>query len=123
MKNYFLVLLFTAGVSFSQGKPKVETYNHGHNGMELIAKSKKGTVIISTFNSKMTIREEVAQKVYNMYIANQLESNKKCLIKSYTANVFGNCIIRKRKNLTVVDFYYEKIEWLNGLVEVYMNKR
>jgi hypothetical protein len=35
--------------------------------MELIAKSSKNVVIISTFNAKMSIREDIARRVYSLY--------------------------------------------------------
>lgn len=87
--------------------------------MEIIAKTKKNVVIVSTFNAKMTIREEIARKIYSLYAENKLEDNKKYTIAGKEANVTGNCIIRKKNNLIAIDFYYEKIEWYSGLVEIY----
>jgi hypothetical protein len=43
--------------------------------MELIAKSSRDVVIISTFNAKMSIREDIAKKVYSLYSENKLENN------------------------------------------------
>lgn len=67
----------------------------------------------------MTIREEIARKIYSMYAENKLEDNKKYTIAGNEANVTGNCIIRKKNNLIAIDFYYEKVEWYSGLVEIY----
>jgi len=108
--------------SFSQENKKVETYNFGHNGMEYIARSSKGTVIISTFNAKMTIREDIASIVYDLYMANKLETNKTITINGCEANVTGKLIITKKDKLTAVDFYYEKVEWNHGLTEIYKKK-
>ena len=119
MKKIFFTLLVFSQVSFSQQSTKIENYSFGQNGMELIAKSKKSMVIVSTFNAKMTIREEIARKVYDLYTQNKLENNKKYTIAGKEANVTGNCIIRKKKNLITIDFYYEKVEWYSGLIEVY----
>ena len=55
--------------SISQNK-KITTYKYGHNGMELIVTSTKETIIISTFNSKLELKEDIAKKVYNYYKSN-----------------------------------------------------
>lgn len=120
MKKLFLSIIVLSCFGFSTNEdPIVTTYNYGHNGMELVARSKKGTVIISTFNSKMTIRKDIANNVYAMYIANKLENNKKVTVAGAEANVTGKCIIRKKKDLTAVDFYYEIVNWNNGHKEIY----
>ena len=119
MKKIIFSLFLFSQVVFSQQETKTESYNFGQNGMELIAKSKKSIVIVSTFNAKMTIREEIARKVYDLYTQNKLETNKKYIIPSKNANVTGNCIIRVKNNLVAIDFYYEKVEWYTGLIEVY----
>lgn len=119
MKKIIFSLLLLSQVAFSQENGAVESYSFGQNGMEIIAKSKKSMVIVSTFNAKMTIREEIARKIYNLYTANKLEDNKKYTIIGDEANVTGNCVIRRKNNLIAIDFYYEKVEWYSGLVEVY----
>lgn len=121
MKKVLFGLLIVSCFAFSHGEPRVETYAHGQNGMELVARSKKGVVVISTFNSKMTIRQEIARKVYDLYVANKLQSNKKVTIEGSEADVTGKCIIRKKNSLTAVDFYYEVVEWDSGLKEIYKN--
>lgn len=119
MKKLILSILLLTQIAFAQEKKKIETYSFGQNGMELIAKSSKDVVIISTFNAKMTIREEIARKVYSLYAENKLETNKKYTISGNEASVTGNCVIRKKNNLIAIDFYYEKIEWYSGLIEIY----
>ena len=120
MKKLILSFFTLSCIAFSSHEdPKVTTYNYGHNGMELVARSKKGTVIISTFNSKMTIRQDIASKVYGLFIANKLENNKTVTVNGNEANVTGKCVIRKKKDLTAVDFYYETVDWNNGHKEIY----
>ena len=119
MKKLILSILLLTQIAFAQEKKKIETYSFGQNGMELIAKSSKDVVIISTFNAKMTIREEIARKVYSLYAENKLETNKKYTISGNEASVTGKCVIRKKNNLIAIDFYYEKIEWYSGLIEIY----
>ena len=122
MKIIIILFLFITPFAFSQEKQKVESYSFGHDGIELVARSKKGTVIISTFNSKMNIREDIAHKVYSMYLADNIVTNKIITINGIDATVTGKCIIRKKNNLTVVDFYYETINWCSGLLEIYKKK-
>jgi hypothetical protein len=119
MKKIIFSLFLLSQLSFAQHNARVENYSFGQNGMEIIAKSKKSIVIVSTFNAKMTIREEIARKIYFLYAENKLEDNKKYTIAGKEANVTGNCIIRKRNNLVAIDFYYEKVEWYSGLIEIY----
>jgi hypothetical protein len=121
MKKALFVLIIACCFSFSNGEPKVITYSYGQNGMELIAKSSKGVVIVSTFNAKMTIRQEIARKIYDLYVANKIQNKTKITVDGNEADVTGKCIIRKKNNLTAVDFYYEIIEWDSGLKEVYKN--
>jgi hypothetical protein len=119
MKKLIFSILLLTQITFAHDKKKIETYSFGQNGMELIAKTSKNVVIISTFNAKMTIREDIARKIYSLYADNKLEHNKKYTIKGNEASVTGNCVIRKKNNLIAIDFYYEKIEWYSGLIEIY----
>lgn len=123
MKKSLFLLLIICQFAFSQKKQKVEYYNFGHNGMEFVGKSESRTIIISTFNSKMTIRQEIARKIFDMYLDNQLNSETIISINGNLACVTGKCVIRKKDNLTLVDFYYESVEWESGLKEVYKKKR
>ena len=122
MKKVLFGLLIVSCFAFSKGEPRVETYNYGQNGMELVARSNKGVIIVSTYNSKMTIRQEIARKIYDLYIENKLQSNKKITVEGAEADVTGKCIIRKKNSLTAVDFYYEVVEWDSGLKEIYKNR-
>ncbi len=121
MKKVLLGLLVVTCFAFSKADTNVETYNYGQNGMELVARSNKGVIIVSTFNSKMTIRQDIAKKLYNLYLDNKLQNNKKITVEGLEANVTGKCLIRKKNSLTTVDFYYEVVDWNSGLKEVYRN--
>jgi hypothetical protein len=70
----------------------------------------------------MTIRRDIADKLFQLYRENRLETNKEFLVVGEIANVIGKCIIRKKDNLTVVDFYYETVLWDDGLTEIYDGK-
>ena len=121
MKRVLFGLLVVTCFAFSKGDSKIETYNYGQNGMELVARSKKGVIIVSTFNSKMTIRQDIAKKLYDLYLENKLQSNKKITVNGTEADVTGKCVIRKKNSLTAVDFYYEVVDWNSGLKEIYRN--
>ena len=122
MKKVLIGLLVVTCFAFSKREdPKVETYEFGQNGMELVARSKKGVIVVSTFNSKMTIRQDIARKLYDLYLANKLQTNKKITVDGAEADVTGKCVIRKKNSLTAVDFYYEVVDWNSGLKEVYKN--
>jgi uncharacterized protein YajQ (UPF0234 family) len=119
MKIFLTCMLFVSQFAMSQQTQKVESYKYGCNGMELIANSKKGTVIVSTFNSKTQIRQEIAQKIYALFLQNKIKSNTSVTVKGDNANVIGKCVIRKKDTLTTVNFYYEKVCWYSGLTEIY----
>jgi hypothetical protein len=122
MKKVLIGLLVVTSFAFTRfGEPRIETYNFGQNGMELVARSKKGVIIVSTFNSKMTIRQDIAKRLYDLYLANKLQTNKKITVQGSEADVTGKCVIRKKNSLTAVDFYYEVVDWNSGLTEVYKN--
>ena len=114
------IFILVAQISFSQ-KGKKEFYKNGQNGIELISQSKSGTVVISTYNAKMTIKDEIAQNFYQKYLKNELKTDATTVIIGKTAKVTGKCKIIKKAKLTSVNFYYEKIEWASGLIEEHIN--
>ncbi len=115
-----LTLNFFFQSSFAQASKK-EFYKNGQNGIELISQSKSGTVIISTYNAKMSIKDEIAQNFYQRYLKNEIETDSIIIIVGKTAKVTGKCKIVKKAKLTSVNFYYEKVEWASGLVEEHIN--
>ena len=118
-----LILFSLISVSaVSQETNLVSTYKNGQNGMELIISSKKQTVIVSTFNSKMSIKEDIAQKVYNLYKENKLKTGETVCVNGNEAKVTGDCFITKKGDLIAVNFYYNKIEWSSGLVELHKDR-
>jgi len=92
------------------------------NGIEYIAKSKSGkTIIVSTFNSRPTIKDEVAVNVFNYFREKAPQDGDKITILANGAVVKGTCYIKVKDKLTSVEFHYETVEWNNGLTEVYTN--
>ena len=77
-----LVSLFAMYLTQAQAK-KIEYYANGQNGIELISKSKFGlTVIISTYNAKLKLKEEVAKLFYERYQKNNNINDSVIKIKS-----------------------------------------
>lgn len=118
-----LAFQFLSAQEIKSEKNIITTYKYGHNGMELIVTSKKETIIVSTFNSKLELKEEIANKVYNYYKNNKknncLFAGDILIIDGDNAKVTGKCLVTKKGKLTAVEFYYEKIEWNSGLTELY----
>lgn len=125
MKKVIFSFLILSCFAFNEkeGEPKIETYNYGHNGMEFVARSGEGMIIVSTFNSKMTIRQDIAYKIYQMYANNRLTTGSKTTICGEEADVTGKCVVQKKDNLISVNFYYELVEWKSGLKEIYKKKK
>ena len=118
-----MLLMTTFELATAQVNNKTTTYKYGHNGMELIVTSKKETVIVSTFNSKLELKEDIARRVYKYYKDNKgnnfLSTGDTLIINGNDARVTGKCLVTKKGKLTAVEFYFEKIEWNTGLTEFY----
>ena len=123
MKKVLFSLLVISCFAFTEKETKIETYSYGHNGMEFVARSNRGMIIVSTYNSKMTIRQDIAYKIYQMYANDRLTIGPKTTICGDEADVTGKCIVRKKNNLISVDFYYELVEWKSGLKEMYKKNK
>lgn len=120
-KSLFILLVLTQ-FSFGQEKSKVTTYKYGYNGMELIVKHSSGNmIVVSTFNSKKELKEEIAQKIYQHYKDSKLVTGDTLKIKGENALVTGKCFIQQKGKLTTLNFYYETVEWDSGLTEIYKN--
>jgi hypothetical protein len=122
MRKMAFLLLATSYFSYSQSIQKVEPYQYGKNGMEYIVKSNSGKmVVVSTFNSRPTIIEEVAEKMYIYFRDKTPNDGDKITLLTKNAIVKGTCYIKTKDHLTSVEFYYESVEWDNGITEVYHN--
>lgn len=118
MKKIILLALLASNAIFAQQKEKPVTYKHGQNGIEIIAKNDDGMVVVSTYNAKVTIKDEIAEKVLALYQSQNIKPNQTVTIVGKEATVTGTYAIEKKDNLTSVKFIYEKVEWNSGLVEV-----
>ena len=119
MYKFILVLLFAFQISYSQDVSKTSTYKYGHDGMELIISSCSETIIVSTFNSKVTIKKDIADKIYDLFRLNTLCTGDILTVLGKDAKVIGRFELKKKGKLTSINFYYQTIEWNSGLTEIY----
>lgn len=102
----------------------ITTYKYGHNGMEYIVTSNKETIVVSTFNSKKEIKSEIAEKVFEFYKNNkEIKQQDLLTINGEGAKVTGKYLVTKKGKLIAINFYYKKIEWNDGRVELYISKK
>jgi hypothetical protein len=119
MKNFILFLLFVSNVALAQqNSSSPVTYKYGRNGIEIIAKTNDGTIVVSTFKAKPTIKDEIAESVLDYYTNNENVINQTVTFKGKEATVTGKYVVEKKDSLTSVNFVYQKVEWNTGLVEV-----
>jgi hypothetical protein len=116
MKIIKILFLFITTFVYSQQKVVYYNYGYGYDGMEKMAKVKDSTLVYSNFNARPEIRAEVADSILIKY-RNLKEGVLVVKIKS--AKIIGTLKIIKRERLILVNYYYERIEYLNGLVEIY----
>lgn len=119
-RTLLLVIILISQITLAQ-VPKKEFYKNGQNGIELVSESKSGTVVISTYNAKMAIKDEIAQNFYQRFLKEEVKTDSLMIIIGKTAKVTGKCKIVKKAKLTSVNFYYEKVEWASGLIEEHIN--
>ena len=123
MKRLSICIFFFFNLVKKKKKNEIKTYNYGHNSIEIISKQKDSTIIVSTYNAKMDIRKEIAQEILNLYLDKKLKNNKSQIIIGKEASITGDCIITQKGTLTSIEFYYEKVDWNNGLTEYYANPK
>ena len=119
MDKFIIALLFTFQISYSQDVLKSSTYKYGHDGMELIINSSAETIIVSTFNAKVTIKKDIAEKIYDLFRFSTLCTGDVLTVLGKDAKVIGKFELKKKGRLTSINFYYQTIEWNSGLKETY----
>lgn len=122
MRKFLAFMLLFTCFAFGQNQKKTEEYHYGQNGIEYIAKIKNGkTIIVSTYNSRPTIKDEVAKNLLNYYQAKNPVNGDTITIQSNEAIVIGTLNIKTKNELTSLEFHYQTVEWKTGLTEVYKN--
>lgn len=123
MKKLLVFTCLLTNLLIAQDENKIVTYNYGKNGLELIVKQDDGTtILISTYNSRPDIKDEIALNVLEYFEEKKPSSGSKIKIEATTAVVDGTIKIVIKDKLTAIDFYYESVNWFKKrITEVYVD--
>jgi hypothetical protein len=113
-----IILLLVTTFVYSQQKIVYYNYGYGYDGMEKIGRVVDSTLIYSNFQARPEIRAEVADSVLSKY--KKLKEGP-LTIKIKSGKVFGRIKLIKQEQLILVNYYFERIEYTNGLIEIYKN--
>ena len=118
MKKTSILLLFWFITAFVYSQKKVEYYNHGYDGMESISnvRGSDSMVIYSNYKSRPLIRREVCDSVLRNY---RKLKNGPYLVNIKDAKVTGRLEIVRKHNLVSIKYFYERVEYSDGLIEIY----
>jgi len=114
-KISILFLLLTTFV-YSQQKVVYYNYGYGYDGMEKIGRVADSTLVYSNFQARPEIRAEVADSVLSKY--RKLKEGL-LIIKFKSGKVIGRLKLIKEERLILVNYYYDRIEYTTGLIEIY----
>ena len=113
-------LLFLLITTFVYSQQKIEYYNYGYDGIEKIGRVKDSTLVYSNYKSRPLIRTEVCDSILINY--RKLKSGS-LIVKIKSATIFGRLEIIRKHNLISISYYYERVEYVNGLVEIYKEEK
>jgi hypothetical protein len=102
---------------------KIEYYQNGQNGIELIVKINEKTLIISTYDSKPSLKEEVALLLFNLYKDKIIKNDTIIKLRLEKSFVSGHCKLNITDSFTNLSFYFEKIDWFNGRTEIHQGEQ
>lgn len=94
-------------------------YSYGYEGIEKIGKLRDSTVIYSNYHARPLIRMEVSDSILKSYRSLKTGPMK---VKISTCTVTGRLVVTRKHKLVTIDYYYEKVEYLNGITEIYLRK-
>jgi hypothetical protein len=120
MKFSILLFLFLfSGIGFCQTQ-RIEKYYFGKSGINTIISQPSGeTIVVSTFNSRPSLIKKIAEQVFAYYMSHLADWQEKTTFTVDDAVVSGTFTVKRSEKLTAIDFFYEKVEWKNGLTEIY----
>ena len=112
------ILLFLLITTFVYSQKKVEYYNYGYDGMESIGnvRGSDSMLIYSNYKSRPLIRREVCDSVLKNY---KKLKNGTYIVNIKNTKVIGRLEIVRKHNLVSISYYYERVEYSNGLIEIY----
>lgn len=112
------ILLFLLITTFVYSQKKVEYYNYGYDGMESIGnvRGSDSMLIYSNYKSRPLIRREVCDSILKNY---KKLKNGTYIVNIKNTKVIGRLEIVRKHNLVSISYYYERVEYSNGLIEIY----
>jgi len=111
-------IIFLLITTFVYSQQKVVYYNYGYDGMESISRVRgsDSMVVYSNYKSRPLIRREVCDSVLKDY--KRLKSGP-YVVCIKEAKVIGKLEIIRKYNLVSINYYYERVEYSDGIIEVY----
>jgi hypothetical protein len=116
MKKISILFLLMTTFVYAQQKVVYYNYGYGYDGMEKIGKVGDSTLVYSNFQARPEIRAEVGDSVLIKY--RKLKQGP-LVIKIKTGKVIGRLKLIRKEGLILVNYYYDRVEYTNGLVEIY----
>lgn len=118
MRKTSILLLFWFITAFVYSQQKVEYYNYGYDGIESISnvRGSDSMVVYSNYKSRPLIRTEVCDSVLRNY---RKLKNGTYIVNIKNAKVIGRLEIVRKHNLVSINYYYDRVEYSNGLIEIY----
>lgn len=122
MKSTLFFIVFLISNVYAQHTNEIKYYNYGKNGIEFIVEEMDGTkIIVSTFNSKPKIKDEVALNVLKYFDDKSPKDSEILKIETKEAVVEGVFHIVYKKNLISIEFHYQSVIWFKkNLKEIYV---
>lgn len=111
-------ILFLLVTTFVYSQQRIEYYNYGYDGMESISRVKgsDSMVVYSNYKSRPLIRREVCDSILKNY---KKLKNGPYITNIVNAKVIGRLEITRIDNLVSIKYFYERIEYSDGLIEIY----
>lgn len=118
MKKISILLFFWFLTAFVYSQQKVEYYSYGYDGMESVSnvRGSDSMVIYSNYKSRPLIRREVCDSVLKNY---RKLKNGPYITYITNAKVIGKLELVREHNLVSIKYFYERVEYLDGLIEIY----
>jgi hypothetical protein len=111
-----LVILIMPILSFSQ---KIEFYNYGYEGIEKIYRKNDSTILFSNSRARPYIKDVIIDTLIKRYRKEKIKSGE-AVIQISNAKVYAVIEIKKSNSkVKSVNIIYQKVEYKNGLIEIY----
>lgn len=98
---------------------KTEYYSYGYEGIERIYRKGDSVIIFSNSKARPHIKDVVIDTIIKRYQRGKIKSGE-IIIQLNEAKVFGIIeIIRGKEKSKSIKITYQKVEYKNGLIEIY----